>query len=135
MVSILDKEADKLVKKTAEELQKRIKQPEWAKFVKTGVSRERPPEQKNWWFLRSASVLRRIYIDGPVGVEKLRSYYGGRQRRGSRPAHFKKGSGKILRVILQDLEKAGLVKAEKRKGRVVTNQGKKFMAGIAKQIE
>ena len=93
MVSILDKEADTLVKKTAEELQKKIKQPDWANIVKTGISRERPPEQKDWWYLRSASVLRRIYIDGPVGVSKLRSYYGGRQRRGHKPAHFKKGSG------------------------------------------
>jgi len=135
MVSIRDVESSKLIKKTAEELEKKIKEPDWAKFVKTGVSRERPPEQKNWWYLRSASILRRIYIDGPVGVSKLRSYYGGRQRRGCKPAHFKKGSGKILRVILQDLEKAGFVKAEKRKGRIVTSEGQKFMASVSKQIK
>jgi small subunit ribosomal protein S19e len=135
MVSILDADADKLIKRIAEELKKKIKQPEWSLFVKTGVSRERPPEQKDWWYLRAASILRRIYLNEPVGVSKLRSYYGGRHRRGHKPAHFAKGSGKIIRAILQDLEKAGLVeKAEKRKGRVLKKEGKKFVAGVAKQI-
>jgi small subunit ribosomal protein S19e len=136
MVSIADVDPEKLVAKTAEELKKKIKQPDWAVFVKTGVSKERPPEQAGWWYVRAASVMRRVYIDGPVGISKLRSYYGGLHRRGHKPAHFAKGSGKILRVILQDLEKAGLVqKTEKRKGRILTNEGRKFMMAVTKQIK
>jgi small subunit ribosomal protein S19e len=132
MVSIVDCDASKHVKVTAEELKKHIKQPEWSLFIKTGISRERPPEQKDWWYLRAASVLRRIYTDGPVGVQKLRSYYGGRHRRGHKPAHFGQGGGKILRVILQDLEKSGLVRAEKKKGRIATKEGEKFLMATAK---
>lgn len=133
MVSIVDCNAEKHVKILASELQKHMKQPEWSIFVKTGVSRERPPEQKDWWYLRAASVLRRIYIDGPVGVQKLRSYYGGRHRRGHKPAHFAEGGGKVLRVILQDLEKAGFVKkAEKKKGRIITKEGEKFLMAATK---
>lgn len=136
MTSILDVKADELIKKAAEELKNKIKQPDWSLYVKTGVSRERPPEQKNWWYIRAASILRRLYIDGPIGVSKLRSYYGGRHRRGHKPAHFAKGSGKIIRVILQDLEKIGFVQvAEKRKGRILTKEGKKFLVNIAKQIK
>jgi small subunit ribosomal protein S19e len=133
MVSTIDCDAQKHVRAMADELKKHVKQPEWSLFIKTGVSKERPPEQKDWWYLRAASILRRIYIDGPVGVQKLRSYYGGRHRRGHKPAHFAEGGGKILRVILQDLEKAGFVKkADKKKGRIITSQGEKFLVSAAK---
>lgn len=136
MVSARDAEPQKLIEKTAEELKKVMEQPEWARYVKTGMSRERPPEQRDWWYLRSASVLRKVYIDGPVGVSRLRSFYGGLHRRGHKPARFARGSGKIIRVILQDLEKAGLVaKAEKKKGRVVTPQGQRLMSAAAKNVK
>lgn len=136
MVSARDVDAQKLVQKTAEQLKEKIKMPEWAAYVKTGVSRERAPEQDDWWYLRAASILRKVYVDGPVGVSRLRSYYGGLHRRGHKPAHFAKGGGKILRAILQDLEKAGYVKqAEKRKGRIITAEGQRFLNGIAKQAK
>lgn len=135
MVSAKDAEPQKLIEKTAEELKKVMKQPEWSRYVKTGVSRERPPENAEWWYMRAASVLRKVYVDGPVGISRLRSFYGGLHRRGHKPAHFAKGGGKVVRVILQDLEKAGYVKqAEKRKGRVITPAGQKFLNSVAKQV-
>ena len=126
MPSIRDSDQSKIVRATAEELKKHLKQPEWSIHVKTGVGRERAPEQRDWWFLRSASVLRKVHLDGPVGVQKLRSYYGGTHRRGHKPAHFADGGAKILRVILQDLEKAGYIKKEK-KGRAATSEGIKLL--------
>ena len=133
MVSARDADQQRLVTKMSTGLMD-IAMPEWARFVKTGVSRERQPEQKDWYHLRTASVLRKIYRDGPVGVEKLRSYYGGLHRRGHKPAHFKKGSGKLLRTILQQLEAAGYVQKEK-KGRSVTAKGQKFVDGAAKSLK
>ena len=137
MVSARDANPELLVKKTAVELQKKIHMPEWAKFVKTGVSRERPPEQDDWWFLRAASLHRRIYMDGPVGVSKLRTYYGGLQRQGHQPAHFKKAGGKIIRTILQDLERVGLIEKinKPKKGRIVTREGQKFLDKVAKECK
>jgi small subunit ribosomal protein S19e len=134
MTSIRDVRQGKLVKQAAEELKKTLKQPEWSLHVKTGVSRERAPEQLDWWYLRSASVLRKICLDGPVGVQKLRSFYGGLHRRGHKPAHFARGSGKVLRVVMQDLEKAGYIKKEK-KGRAVTKEGIKLLNKAAKQAK
>ncbi|MBS3051072.1 MAG: 30S ribosomal protein S19e [Candidatus Aenigmarchaeota archaeon] len=131
MVSARDADQGKLVTKMSVQLKEHVEMPEWAKFIKTGVSRERQPEQPDWYYLRSASVLRKIYNDGPVGVEKLRSYYGGLHRRGHKPAHFAKGGGKILRTILQQLESAGYVRKEK-KGRFITAQGQKFVDNAAK---
>lgn len=133
-MSVFDVPADLLIQRTAEKLKNLISEPEWSKFVKTGVNRERAPEQKEWWFIRVASIMRRIYIDGPVGIERLRTFYGGRKRRGVRPAHFAKGSGAIIRRALQQLEQLGYV-AKTREGRVITPAGRSFLDKIANEIK
>ncbi len=136
MVSPRDSNQQKLVNSLAVKLEDKIKMPSWALYVKTGVSRERAPEQDNWWCLRAASVLRKIYIDGPIGVSRLSTYYGGRHRRGHKQVHFARGGGKVLRTILQDLEKNGFVKKnEKPKGRVITPVGIKLLASTAKSVK
>lgn len=112
---------------------KELEPPAWSYFVKTGVSRERPPEQPDWWHLRAASILRRIYVDGPVGVSRLRTYYGGRQNRGQPPEHFRKGGGKIIRTVLQQLERAGLVRREK-SGRKITKKGLELLEKTAGKV-
>ena len=129
----------KLILKLSEELKKNenIKQPEWSRFVKTGVSTERPPTQEDWWFLRSAAILRKIYLNGPIGTQKLRTVFGGRRRRGHKPAHHRKAGGKIIRLILQQLEGAGYIKkTEKpRKGRIITPKGQKLLSKMAKGLK
>ena len=134
MVLARDTDAQKLIAATAVALKEQIQVPQWARFVKTGMSRERPPEQQDWWHIRAASLLRKIYIEGPVGVQKLRSYYGGLKNNGHQPSHFAKGGGKILRVILQDFEKLEYVKKEK-KGRIIAPKGQKFLDAVAKQVK
>ena len=139
MATMYDAGAQELIEKAAEGLKKipEIKPPDWAAFVKTGMHKERPPANNDWWYLRAASVLRTIYRLGPVGVSKLRTKYGGKKNRGVKKEHFYKGSGNILRKALQQLEKAGFVKfTEKgiRKGRVITPKGKSFLDKIAAQI-
>ena len=128
---------EKMIKRLSEELKKNdsIKPPDWSKYVKTGVSSERPPLQEDWWFLRSAAILRRIYLKGPVGTQRLRTVFGGRKRRGHRPAHHRKAGGKIIRTILQQLESAGYVKnVEKpRKGRIVTPKGQSLLNKITRE--
>jgi len=116
-----------------------VKPPEWAPYVKTGVHAERTPQNPDWWYIRCASLLRKVYIRGPIGVEHLRSEYGGRKDRGTRPEHARKGSGAIIRKALQQLEKAGLIQTIKGRGRVVTPQGRSLLdslsADIKKQLE
>jgi small subunit ribosomal protein S19e len=114
-----------------------FKMPEWAAFVKTGVSKERVPEKENWWYIRAASVLRTIYVNGIVGVSRLRSKYGSRKNRGMRPEKFYKSSGKIIRVILQQATKAGFVEhiKEKRTGRRLTKKGLNFLENLAKELK
>jgi len=136
MITPRDVPAQEFGNKLKEELKKfkEISPPSWSFFVKSGAHRERPPQQPDFWYIRAASILRRLYIDGPVGVERLRTYYGGRRRRGRRPPKFRKASGAIIRKILQQLENAGLVKKEDRKGRVLTPKGRSLLDRIAKVV-
>lgn len=107
--------------------------PEWALFVKTSVSKLRPPENSDWWYNRAASILRQIYLQGVVGVSRLRTKYGSRKNRGVKPEVFMKASGKIIRTMLQSAEKEGLlekVKEGRRFGRKLTVKGKKMLEEI-----
>jgi small subunit ribosomal protein S19e len=136
-----DVPVQKLIEKLSQELMKNdnLKPPVWAMFVKTGVSSERPPIQKDWWFLRSAAVFRRIYLSGPIGVSRLRTIFGGRRKmpHGKKIHHHRKAGGKILRLILQQLESAGYVqKVEKpRKGRIITPKGQRLLSKVSQEIK
>ncbi len=136
MTTVYDIPADQLIRKVAEELKKRpeVTPPAWAAFAKTGVHKEMPPDDPDWWFVRAAAVLRRIYVDGPVGVQRMRTFYGGAKNRGSKPNAFRRGSGSVLRKSIQQLETAGLVIHEKT-GRRVSPAGRAFLDDIAHGIK
>lgn len=139
MTKVQEVLANELIPKLAEELKKieGIAPPEWASFVKTGAHKERVPEDADWWYIRTASILRKVRLLGPIGTEKLRTKYGGRKRRGHKPAIFAKGSGSIIRKALQQLENAGLITQTAKgvhKGRVVTGKGDKLLNSTAKNI-
>ena len=139
MTTTYDVNANDLIEKAAEKLAKiaEMQPPEWAKFVKTGLFKERPPEREDWWFIRAAAILRKIYLLGPIGTSKLRTKYGGRYRRGYAPPRFRRSSGNIIRKALQELEKAGLVIQTTKnghKGRIVTGKGKSLLDKTASEI-
>jgi len=135
-VDVMKVEQEKLIQRLAQKLKgiKEMEPPKWVMFVKTGVHKERPPEQKDWWYIRAAAILRKVYLHGPIGVSKLRTAYGGRKKRGVKPEKFRKGSGNIIRKILQRLEAIGLVKKVERRGRIVTKAGKEFVEKTAGEI-
>jgi small subunit ribosomal protein S19e len=126
--------------KLAEALKKvpEFQEPEWVKFVKSGPAKERPIDDVDFWHKRAASVLRNIYKTGSVGVQRLRTKYGSKKNRGFKPEAFKRGSGKIIRIILQQADKAGFTEIQKpirgvkskKPGRILTDKGKKFMEEI-----
>lgn len=140
MVTVYDVRPEEEIEEVAKELEEReeIEQPDWAKYVKTGVHKERPPEQDNWWFIRTAAVLRQVYVKGPIGVSRLRSVFGGEKDRGHQTEHFYKGSGKIIRTSLQQLEEAGLVEKKesdgRRLGRGLTPEGQSLLDDTAEEI-
>jgi len=132
--TIFAKDPVKFIPALAEALKniEEFKVPEWAMYVKTGISRERPPVDEDFWYIRAASILRQLYIKGVVGVGKLRTRYGSRKNRGGKPDKFKKSGGKIIRVILQQAEAAGLVEKILRlqHGRRLTQTGRDLLNSI-----
>ncbi len=130
MTTIYDADIQKSIEKLSDSLKSLIKAPEWTKFVKTSAGKERPPADLDWYYKRAASLLITIYKRGPVGVSKLRVKYGTKGRRGHNPAKFYRASGKIIRNVLQQLDKAGLTQFKKdgvHKGRIVTGKGRSLV--------
>jgi small subunit ribosomal protein S19e len=134
----LDVNPQQLIKGVAKELHGKVQPPEWAPLVKTGAHKERPPMQADWWYVRSAAILRTVAILGPVGTNKLKVKYGGIKNRGHKPNRFTTGSGNIIRKSLQQLESAGLIEHKQignHKGRVITPAGVQLLNKVAKVVK
>ncbi len=136
MVTVYDVPGTELIKEITKELKqnKNIIQPDYVNYVKTGAHNERAPQDEDWYYTRMASILRRLYLDGPgIGTESLRTYYGGRKNRGVKPHKKVKAGGKIIRNCLQALEKEELIKKEK-KGRILTIKGINLLNKTSKKV-
>ncbi|KAL5062201.1 hypothetical protein RYX36_023938 [Vicia faba] len=86
--------------------------PEWTDIVKTAKFKELAPYDPDWYYIRAASMARKIYLRGGLGVGAFQRIYGGSQRNGSRPPHFCKSSGSIARNILQQLQNMNLIEMD-----------------------
>lgn len=125
--------------KLAEALKKvsEFKAPEWSQFVKSGVAKERPIEEEDFWHKRAASILKQIYKRKTVGVNRLKTKYGSKKDRGMKTKEFRKGSGKIIRTILQQADRAGFTEMTKpsrgirgKSGRRLTKKGIEFLESV-----
>ncbi|MFP4002090.1 MAG: 40S ribosomal protein S19, partial [Thermoplasmata archaeon] len=69
MVTVYDVPPNKLIEEVSKQMQdmEEIEEPEWVDFVKTGVHKEKGPDQPNWWFDRVSAIFRSVYVDGPIG--------------------------------------------------------------------
>jgi small subunit ribosomal protein S19e len=136
MVRVHDVPADKLIKAVAEHLKRvpELEPPQWAGFVKTGSHAERPPQQADWWFTRAASLLRKIYLQGPVGLQQLESAYGGSKALAYYPKHHRDAGGSIIRVALKQMEQAELVTKQGNKGRILTPKGVALLDKVSKDV-
>ena len=140
MAKINEVDPTDLILAVAEALKKvdAIKAPQWALWVKTAHYKKRPPVNSDWWHVRAASILRKIYILGPLGTNKLKTVYSGKKRRGHKKPHFYKASGSIIRKILQQLEKAEFIKKHDKtvhKGRIIAPKGIALLDKVAKSLK
>lgn len=140
MTSLYDAPAEDVLEALAETLREEsaVEEPEWLQFTTTGIDRELPPEQEDFWSRRAASVLRKVAIDGPIGVGSLKAEYGsakqGSTRYRVRPRRNAEGSGSIVRTILQQLEAAGYVEIAEGEGRKVTPEGHSLLDDTAADV-
>ncbi|XP_074652541.1 small ribosomal subunit protein eS19-like [Tubulanus polymorphus] len=137
-ISVKDVNQSEFVKALAAFLKKsgKMKVPDWVDLVKTGIHKELAPYDDDWWFIRSASIARHLYIRAPVGVGAFCRIYGGRKNNGVAPSHFCRSTPSISRKILQSLEALKLVEKDTASGgRRLTNQGRRDLDRIAAQIK
>ena len=112
-----------------------IQPPDWSNFVKTSMHKEKSPTQPDWWYFRTASVLRKIGVNGPIGTERLSRHYSGARDRGSKPNRSSNGSRKVLRLIMQQLEIAGFIEKSKKGGRGLTPKGQSVLDNTAFDVK
>jgi len=135
MAKVYDIPADMLIKKLTEILKSEdINPPTWISFVKTGVHADKPPQKVDWWYTRCASILRKIYLNGPISIADMRSIYGGGKARGYGIASHRYAGGAIIRNAVHELEKLGYVEKVEKKGRIVTKQGMKKLDNLSTEI-
>jgi small subunit ribosomal protein S19e len=133
-----DVPASKFIEKLAKYLKENVDEvqpPAWATVAKTGSHVEKQPQNQYWWYTRSASILRKVYVHGPIGLEKLRADYGGRKGFTVRPNHASKAGGSNVRKSLQQLEAAGLVEKASIKGRRMSPKGRKLLKDVAEDLQ
>ncbi|MDA4128774.1 MAG: 30S ribosomal protein S19e [Thaumarchaeota archaeon] len=107
--------------------------PGWASIVKTGSHAERPPHEASWWYARAASILRKLYLHGPLGLSEFQISYGGAKTTGYSYKHHRDSGSSAIRKILKQLEQAELV-AKTPKGRVLTPKGTALLDGLSRDI-
>ncbi|MQL85343.1 hypothetical protein Taro_017874 [Colocasia esculenta] len=112
----------------------KVELPPWADIVKTAVFKELAPYDSDWYYIRAASMARKIYLRQGLGVGGFQRIYGGRKRNGSRPPHFGKSSGSVARHILQQLERMNLIDIDAKGGRRITAQGQRDLDQVAGRI-
>ena len=135
MAKVNDVPADKLISKLTDILKKEdIPPPSWISCVKTGAHADKPPQDREWWHTRCASLLRKIYVHGPIGVNELRKEYGGAKPVGYGASNHKDAGGAIIRNAIQGLEKLGYIEKVEKKGRVVSRQGMQKLDRLATEI-
>eukprot|EP00747_Dinoflagellata_sp_TGD_P161561 gnl/TRDRNA2_/TRDRNA2_178138_c0_seq1.p2 gnl/TRDRNA2_/TRDRNA2_178138_c0~~gnl/TRDRNA2_/TRDRNA2_178138_c0_seq1.p2 ORF type:complete len:160 (-),score=44.50 gnl/TRDRNA2_/TRDRNA2_178138_c0_seq1:63-542(-) len=135
IVTVKDVEASTFIAAFSQHLKRqgRFEIPKWADVVKTGVSKELAPYDPDWLYVRTASMVRKIYIRGGSGVGAFQKVYGSQQRRGTMTNTRTGGSGKICRYILQQLEEMGLVEQDENGGRKITKEGQRELDTVAVQ--
>jgi small subunit ribosomal protein S19e len=140
--TVKDVPADAFISAYADYLKKtdKLELPAWVDIVKTGISKELCPFDKDWLYIRTASIARKVYLRPHLGVGAFRKIYGGTKNMGTSPSHTVSASGKIIRYCLAQLEKMGVVqkappKAKSlRTGRKITPIGQRELNTIARQV-
>ncbi|KAL0479289.1 ribosomal protein S19 [Acrasis kona] len=119
-ITVKDVPAQKFVESYAAHLKKvgTVTLPAWVDIVKTGVHKEMPPQNPDWFYIRCAAIARNVYLRPATGVGGLRKRYGGRTGHQVRPEHHSIGSEAVARRALQELEKIGVLAKDAKNGYV-----------------
>nr|CCA22674.1 40S ribosomal protein S193 putative [Albugo laibachii Nc14] len=139
-VNVRDVSAADFIKAYADHLKRsgKMELPSWSDVVKTASFKEHSPYDPDWYYIRAASIARKVYLRQHTGVGSLRKVYGGGASRGVKRKHFQKASGGLIRHILHQLEEMKVVEkcAEgvNKGGRRISSHGQQDLDRIAGQV-
>uniref|UniRef100_A0A7S1U7F8 Small ribosomal subunit protein eS19 n=1 Tax=Phaeomonas parva TaxID=124430 RepID=A0A7S1U7F8_9STRA len=136
-ITVKDVKAEDFIAAYAKYLKEsnKLELPKWVAVVKTGPHKELAPNDPDWYFIRCASIARRVYLRPGCGIGNLRDWYGGSKSRGVRPQHHSKASAGIIRACLKQLEEMRIVEKCGKSGRRVSQVvGRREMDTIAGQV-
>ena len=119
-------------------------------IIKTGHLKELAPENPNWYYVRVASLARKVYLRPQIGVGRLKHIYGGKKNYGVANEHHATAAGKIIRDGLKELERIGILMRYNDKrhtgisqrpegdsklyARIISPEGAKELNNIAKEV-
>ena len=135
--TVRDVAADAFVKAYAQHLKRqgKLEVPKWVDYVKTSPAKELAPYDPDWFYVRCASIARKVYLRPNTGVGALTKVYGSNFRRGARTEHFRRASGGILRYMLKQLEAIKVLEhTADGKGRRISKIGMQDLDRIAGQV-
>jgi len=135
--TVRDVPAHKWVKAMAQQFKRegKILVPTCTDFIKTSHGRERAPQNPDWYYMRCASVLRRIYKRPGTGYGGLSKAYGNRKNRGSMPERTIRAATGPIHWACKSLEGLKLIAKGKGKGRIVTPEGRKKADTVAFNVK
>lgn len=105
VTSLRDVSAAEFIKAYSAHLKKggRLTLPDWVDYVKTAPGRELPPLDPDWYYVRAASLARKIYLNHGLGVGALANWYGKTTAKRNTPQKHHKASRKVIRHILNQV--------------------------------
>lgn len=132
-ICVRDVSAKAFIEAYAEHLKNsdKFELPVWSDTVKTGCFKELAPYGDDWYYIRAASIARKVYLRPGLGVGQLQKWYGGSYHRGARTEHFRKASAGIIRSVLLQLEEMKVTEKVSNGGRRVTRVGQQDLDRIA----
>jgi small subunit ribosomal protein S19e len=73
-------------------------------IIKTGRGRERAPEDDDWYYLRTAAVVRQLALSETVTIAAIARRYGNWKNRGVRPSKFVECDESLCCSVFDNLE-------------------------------
>eukprot|EP01034_Spumella_vulgaris_P021618 gene21618-27657_t len=135
-ITVRDISAPKFIAAYAEVLKNNDKfvVPKWADLVKTGVHKELAPYDPDWYYIRAAAIVRKVYLRQNTGVGALKKRFGGNYRRGARPERHQDAAGGLIRSILIALDDLKITEKSTNGGRKISRVGQQALDLVAGQV-
>merc|ERR1711966_245599 len=89
---------------------------------------------EDWYYIRAASIARKVYLRPGVGVGQLRKWYGSNDKRGTKTEHFRRANAGIIRSVLMQLEETKVAEKCDGGGRRMSRVGQQDLDRIAGSV-